>query len=408
MGNDGADRTLKYLILRKRRLENPFLDLIAAGTGDGFELPFNVEIEEMAESDVADQRRDSTVDDLIPSIPFSLIAPVEESTPEVHRQSAWGIDAVGATKCSQNGSGVTVAILDTGIDIAHPAFAGVTFDPADLMDFTIEEQGTPGEASDSHGHGTHVAATIFGRDVEGTRIGVARGINKVLIGKVLGPGGGGTETVFSAIEWALKRRADVISMSLGMDFQALVKSFINGGFPEDIAASRALKVYRSNIRLFDRLSALVEARGARGRGALLVAAAGNESRRQLDPRFTVAVAPPAAADGFISVGAVGPTNTAEPNFTVARFSNTGCLLAAPGVSILSAKLGGGLIVQSGTSMATPHVAGVIALWTQKLFPDSDRPNGWAKDVQRALEAHVLPAQRQTRNDIGLGIVRAPE
>jgi hypothetical protein len=61
-----------------------------------------------------------------------------------------------------------------------------------------------------------------------------------------------------------------------------------------------------------------------------------------------------------------------------------------------------------TSMATPHVAGVIALWTEKLFPNGDRPNGWAKDVQRAVESHVIPAPGQTRSDVGLGVVRAPQ
>ena len=398
---------MKYLILRKRPHagEDPFMEMVAAGGGDDFQFPFEVGSQELEDRDVGDLRRDPSVEDVVPSIPFTLIKPLDESPAGAGpvAQTAWGIEAVGAGSSPQNGEGVTVAVLDTGIDKTHPAFSGLAFDAEDLMDFTADERGVAGSAPDVHGHGTHVAGTLFGREVNGTRIGVAPGVKKVLIGKVLGPKGGPTEAVFNAVEWALKRCADVISMSLGMDFPGLVTQLAGEfGFPQDIAASRALEAYRLNLRLFDRLAAVVEARVAGGRGALLVAASGNESRRGDDPRFTVATAPPAAADGFISVGAVSQT------FAVARFSNTGCLVAAPGVGILSAKIGGGLASMSGTSMATPHVAGVMALWTHKLFPRGDRPKGWARDVQREVESHVTPAPGQVRNDVGLGIVRAPQ
>jgi len=275
------------------------------------------------------------------------------------------------------------------------------------MDFIAAEAGLPGEASDQHGHGTHVAATIFGRPVNGQRVGVAPGIERVLIARVLGPNGGPTEAIFNAIEWAVRQRADIISMSLGINFGATIKALVADDFPPEIAASRALEAYRANLRLFDALAKSVEARRHSGRGGLLVAASGNESKRQLDTRFTVAVAPPAAADGFISVGAVGRTN--DGAFEVARFSNTGCSLAGPGVAILSAQRGGGLVAKDGTSMAAPHVAGVAALWTQKLFPaPTQRPAGWAADVQRRLESTVLTPPGLARRDIGLGIVQAPQ
>lgn len=72
--------------------------------------------------------------------------------------------------------------------------------------------------SDEHGHGTHCAGTVFGRDVDGVRIGVARGVTKALIGKVLGTEGGSSDLIVQAIQWAVAQGAHVISMSLGIDF----------------------------------------------------------------------------------------------------------------------------------------------------------------------------------------------
>ena len=400
---------MKYVILRRRpgSPDNPFLRAVAAGGGGAeFQFPFQVESHELEDRDASELRRDPDVDAVIPSMPFALIEPIAG---EVKAKTAWGLDAVGVTSSKEDGDGVTVAVLDTGIDQAHPAFTGIPFADDDLMDFIADEAGKSGSADDHHGHGTHVCGTIFGRDVDGTRIGIARGVKKVLIGKVLGPAGASTEAIFNAIEWALKRKADVISMSLGIDFPGFVAQLMEKlQLPQDIAVSRALEAYRENIRLFDRLAALVEARVANGRGALLVAASGNESRRSDSPQFTVATAPPAAADGFLSVGAVSRTDNPDVPFAVAPFSNTGCLFAAPGVGILSAKRGGGLVTMNGTSMATPHVAGVMALWTQRLFPAGNRPNGWAKDVLLEVQRHLTVAPGQTRSDVGLGIVRAPQ
>jgi subtilisin family serine protease len=136
---------------------------------------------------------------------------------------------------------------------------------------------------------------------------------------------------------------------------------------------------------------------------MLVAASGNESRRIANPKYTVAAAPPSAADGFIAIGAVS-----QSPYPVASFSNTGCRVCAPGVDILSAKLGGGLTTMSGTSMATPHVAGVTALWIQKLLPAGNRPNEWTNDVQGKVEGSVKLLPGQSRSDVGSGMVQAPE
>lgn len=399
---------MKYLIFRKQPFENdPFLELAGAGE----ELPATATSEELEDRDAVDLRRDPTVVDVIPSIPLSLVEPVDDSATTSPMQGAWGVEAVGATTSPQNGDGVTVAVLDTGIDTNHPAFKGLTFGSENLMDFTAGDQRVPGQAPDQNGHGTHVAGTIFGRDVNGTRIGVAPGVKRVLIAKVLGPQGAPTESVYSAIVWALDNKADVISMSLGFSFPKVVDYFLKQeGLPSGIAVARALQAYRSTVRLFDRVSDLIAAFVRMGRGAVVIAASGNESLRDRDLRFTVHAAPPATTDGFISVGAVSRTGDEAAPFAVARFSNTSCLLAAPGVGILSAKSGtrGELVEKNGTSMAAPHAAGVAALWIQKLFPTGNRPEDWARDVQRAIESHAIPPPGQTRIDVGLGIVQAPQ
>ena len=129
---------------------------------------------------------------------------------------------------------------------------------------------------DIDGHGTHCAGTIFGRDVDGRRIGIATGVQKALIGKVLGKGGGSTDQLVEAINWARDNGADIISMSLGLDFVGYQKELMKERVPSEVATSMALAGYRANVQTFDRLSKLyVESDAIRS--VVLVAAAGNES-----------------------------------------------------------------------------------------------------------------------------------
>ncbi|MGP0091033.1 MAG: S8 family serine peptidase [Xanthobacteraceae bacterium] len=132
-------------------------------------------------------------------MPTKLIEPRASSAGD-DGEAPWGIDAVGATACRFSGAGIRAAVLDTGIERHHPAFAGV--DIAE-MDFSGTGNG------DRQGHGTHCAGTIFGREVNGLRIGVAPGIDAALIGKVLGDDGRGKSTViFAGLKWAIDQRSN--------------------------------------------------------------------------------------------------------------------------------------------------------------------------------------------------------
>ena len=325
-------------------------------------------------------------------MPIALVKPFESKA-----TGTWGVAAVGADASPFDGDGVPVCVLDTGIDSAHAAFKGVRLVEAD---FSGSGNG------DKQGHGTHCAGTIFGREVNGTRIGVAPGVKTALIGKVLGDdGSGSSDGLFVGMQWALSAGAKVISMSLGFDFPGMVAGLVQQGWPADLATSQALEAYRGNLRMFDAIMQLVQARAAFDGGCVVVAAAGNESRRDIDERYELAVSIPAAAAGVVAVGAL---ERGERGLLVGKFSNTFPEISAPGVDILSAKVGGGLRSLTGTSMATPHVAGVAALWWHALrnagVPVTAR-NVTAKLLANA-RADVFDASVEVP-DRGAGMARAP-
>lgn len=344
--------------------------------------------------------RDPEVLEIARVMPTRLIEPREAPDGASDETGpTWGIRAVGADRSLSDGAGVRVAVLDTGIDAAHPAFSGVTLTQ---RDFTGDGDG------DVNGHGTHCAGTIFGREVEGRRIGVAPGVTDALIGKVLGDdGSGSSEMLFESMHWAARAEARVISMSLGFDFPGFSERLVEeNDLPVRLATSIALEAYRMNLRVFDRIMALFEAQADFTGGVVVVAASGNESERQIDPAFEVSASLPAAAEGVISVGALGRAEADA--LRVADFSNSNPVLSGPGVGVVSAATGGGLRSLNGTSMACPHVAGVAALWWQALR------NAGVPQTYRSVEARMLASARRdvfaAGTDIadrGQGLAQAP-
>ncbi|WP_137991439.1 S8 family peptidase [Streptomyces vilmorinianum] len=256
-------------------------------------------------------------------------ANLKESVPLIGAPEAW---AAGHT-----GKGVKVAVLDTGIDTNHPDFAGLIDGTASFV---------PGEAvTDVNGHGTHVAGTIVGSGAAsgGDHKGVAPDAD-LFVGKVLGgaEGYGQDSWVMAGMQWAAESGADVVNMSLG------------DSYPTDGS---------------DPMSQTVDALSAQY-GTLFVIAAGNSGPESISA--------PGAAASALTVAAT------DKQDRLAYFSSTGPLahsggmkpdIAAPGVDITAARSqemtdgGQGLYrTISGTSMATPHVAGAAAILAQQ-HPD---------------------------------------
>lgn len=226
----------------------------------------------------------------------------------------WGLRFAGIADEWQvtQGQGVRVAVLDTGVDAQHP-------DLGSAVKLLADFSGSAFGSRDRQGHGTHCAGIIGARQNNVGVVGVAPKC-ELICGKVLGDdGSGSSDSVAVGIDWAVRNQADVISMSLGSPDPS----------PEIQAA----------------LQRAVAA------GKFIVCAAGNDG-------LPNSVGYPAAWDDLaVAVGAIGPDGK------LANFSSRGRQVdvCAPGVDILSCWPGGRYAKLSGTSMATPFVAGVVAL-----------------------------------------------
>ncbi|GAA4579482.1 S8 family serine peptidase [Micromonospora coerulea] len=274
---------------------------------------------------------------------------LEHSVPHIGAPAAW--------QAGFDGTGVTVGVLDTGIDADHPDFAGHL---AAVRDFTGGND--PG---DTVGHGTHVASTIMGSGAAsgGRNRGVAPGA-KLVVGKVCATYECQDSDIITGMEWAASQ-ARVVNLSVG-------GTDTPGLDPLETAVQDLSQRY----------------------GTLFVAAAGNEGKPK-------SVSSPATADDALAVAAV------DADDQRAYFSSRGPRIgdnhikpeiSAPGVDIVAAAPGGGYAAMSGTSMATPHVAGSAAILAGQ-HPDWSGPQ-----LKAALLGSAEPAAENTLYELGAGRV----
>ena len=342
--------------------------------------------------------RNPLVVKIIPNFEVHVIEPVkkEPATFSIFSSSvsSWGVYKIRAPDLWSEGitgEGVRVAVLDTGVDISHPALQGKMFTinpndpkyPGGWIEFDSNGNPVCSEPHDTQGHGTHVSGTVLGGDGQNIVIGVAPHA-KLMHALVLPKGSGSFASVLAGMEWAIDPYtctgqktgypAHVISMSLGAS-----------GYYGDYLLDAVRNALLSNI--------------------IIVAAIGNDGAGTSSN--------PGNIWGVIGVGAV------DQNDNVAYFSSGETVnwenppsnwpffgyypssyikpdVSAPGVSITSAVPGGGYESWDGTSMATPHVAGTVALILDAL----DATNFQSPTSQYSLPELVYKALTETAVDLG--------
>ncbi len=303
---------------------------------------------------------------------------LEHSVPRIGAPAAW---AAGHT-----GAGTTVAVLDTGIDDTHPDLAGAV---VGARDFTGGD-----DPDDRHGHGTHVASIVTGEHA--TYRGVAPDA-RILNAKVMGDDGVGYESaIVAGMEWAAGAGADVVNMSISGD-------------PSDGTDPLSQAVNRLTAET----------------GTLFVVASGNQTNY---------VGLPGTADAALTVGAVDRADElADFSGRGPRFGDGAIKpdITAPGVDIVAARAehsvvgepGQSHVAMSGTSMATPHVAGAAAIlagqhpdWTPEqlkatLMGSATPKGGLTVHEQGAGRVDVAAATTSTTSaapaSLSLGMVRWP-
>jgi subtilisin family serine protease len=292
------------------------------------------------------------------------LSPIRPRRVEAARLAAsrtWGIERLRVPALwdeGLSGAGVLVAHLDTGVDAKHPALAGAVAHFAEF-DFMGRPRTPAPRPRDSDDHGTHTAATIAGRPVKGRHVGVAPGAR--LASAMVIEGGDAVARVLGGMDWSLGLGARVMSLSLGF----------RGWWPDFLAVTRIL----------------------RRKGVLPVFAVGNEYAGQSRS--------PGNYPEALSVGACDEKGRVAAFSSSERFSRKRDPvvpdLVAPGVGVVSAKPGGGWQSMDGSSMATPHVAGLAALLLEA------RPKATVARLERAILGSCARPKGMSEERGGRGI-----
>ncbi len=283
--------------------------------------------------------------------------PLASQIAAIRKEETWGINRVHAPAAwpLTEGKGVKVAVIDTGIDTGHPELSG----SVDGGYSAITKTENPADYQDDNGHGSHVAGTIAAKKDGKGVVGVAPKARLYAVKVLDADGSGNLSDVIDGIVWAAKNKMDVANMSLGAPV-------------DSEAMKRAVRF-------------------ARGSGVVVVAAAGNSGG---------SVGFPGAYEDTIAVAA------SDSNDKLAGFSSRGPEVdfIAPGVDVLSAKMGGGFASYSGTSMAAPHVAGLAALAVSQGYVGLNGPDGVFAQLKKA--ASTLPTEGMTVEMQGAGMIDA--
>lgn len=339
----------------------------------------NFSDEQSVSDKVAELQKDPNVEYAEPVYKVHLIA--TDVSPTVSQsvysgtegyKRTWGklashVDQMGTYSNLTQNQSVKVAVMDTGIDMTHPA----------LQNAIIQGQGydfvnNDNNAQDDNGHGTHVSGIIAAQPYGGADVGVAQGVRIMPLKVLDSTGGGDTSYLYQAFQYLQTHPVDVINMSLGS--------------------------YGNSKAIHDIIKTIHD------QGTVIVSAAGNDSNNwkkdeigqySTQPwdttdthRTAYFTSYPAAYEEVISVGAVAQLS--DLSFAIADFSNIGKIdVVAPGVNIYSTIIGSSYDYKSGTSMATPFVTGLAALLK------AANHNLEAEDIRLILQTSAQPTALQS-------------